>query len=55
MGLSDPWADYKTKIIHKHENVTNNLMTQHKKFQGINPMVLCAPWDDYKTNNYSQT
>ena len=27
MGLSDPWVDYKNKqIIHRHGNLTNNLM-----------------------------
>ena len=26
MGLSDPWANYIKQIIHKHENVTNNIM-----------------------------
>ena len=28
---------------------------KHKKIQGINPMVLSAPWPDYRKNNYSQT
>ena len=26
-----------------------------ENWQEINPMGLSAPWDDYKTKNYSQT
>ena len=54
MGLCSYWVYYKTKIIHKHESAKNNLMIQHKKIQGINPMGLCDPYADYKNNNTSQ-
>ena len=38
----------KQTIIHKHDNVTNKIMKQHKKNQQNDPMGLSAPWDKYK-------
>ena len=44
------WMTTKT-ILHKHENFTNILKIKHKKNQGKDPMVLCAPWSNYFINN----
>ena len=57
MGLTTPFGStIKTKIIHKHENVNlKKYDVTPKMLQGINPMILCDPWADYKTNNSSPT
>ena len=51
MGLSASLDDYiYKKILHKHENFIK-IVKMKQKNQGIYPMGLCAPWDDYFINN----
>ena len=35
MGLSASLDDYKKPILHKYENITNNLKKKHKKYKGF--------------------
>ena len=45
----------KQTIIHKHDNVTNKIMKQHKKINRMTQWVLVPLGTNTKTNNYSQT